>query len=85
MELGAEEQGQLGMWEPSEQLDRVLGANDIAILGHDRWGHGGPRNCNTSRKLQTWSVSPAAIAGVRGRYRRRPNFCRSVLTGQQKL
>jgi hypothetical protein len=27
-------------------------------------GHGGTRQSRTSRKLQTWSVSPAAIAGV---------------------
>src|SRR5262245_51986680 len=30
------------------------------------WGHGGTRNCSTSRKLQTWSVSPATIACVPG-------------------
>jgi hypothetical protein len=29
-------------------------------------GHGGTRNSNTSLKLQTWSVSPATIAGVQG-------------------
>ena len=31
-------------------------------------GQGGPRNRSTSRKVQTWSVSPAAIAGVQGRH-----------------
>src|SRR5262252_10146663 len=30
------------------------------------WGHGGTRNSSTSRRVQTWSVSPAAMAGVRG-------------------
>jgi len=29
-------------------------------------GHGGTRNSSTSRNVQTRSVSPAAIAGVRG-------------------
>src|SRR5882724_1519557 len=33
------------------------------------WGHGGTRNSNTSRRVHTWSVSPAAIAGVRGCHR----------------
>jgi len=32
------------------------------------WGHGGTRNSSTSLKVQTWSVRPAAIAGVRGRH-----------------
>ena len=32
------------------------------------WGHGGTRNRSTSRSVQTWSVSPAAMAGVRGRH-----------------
>jgi hypothetical protein len=32
------------------------------------WGHGGTRKSSTSRSVQTWSVSPAAIAGVRGRH-----------------
>jgi hypothetical protein len=27
-------------------------------------GHGGTRNSSTSRSVQTWSVSPAAMAGV---------------------
>ena len=31
-------------------------------------GHGGTRNSRTSRKLQTWSVSPAAMAGVHDRH-----------------
>ena len=30
------------------------------------WGHGGTRNRSTSRRVQTWSVSPAAMAGVEG-------------------
>jgi hypothetical protein len=30
------------------------------------YGQGGTRNSRTSRKLQTWSVSPAAMAGVHG-------------------
>ena len=30
------------------------------------WGHGGTRNSSTSRSVQTWSVSPAALARVRG-------------------
>src|SRR2546425_11565760 len=30
------------------------------------WGHGGTRNRSTSRSVQTRSVSPAAMAGVRG-------------------
>jgi len=29
-------------------------------------GHGGTRNGSTSRRVQTWSVNPAAIAGVWG-------------------
>jgi len=32
------------------------------------WGHGGTRNRSTSRRVQTWSVSPAAMAGVQGRH-----------------
>jgi hypothetical protein len=32
------------------------------------WGHGGMRNSSTSRRVQTWSVSPAAMAGVWGRH-----------------
>src|ERR671922_334414 len=31
-------------------------------------GHGGTRYSNTSLRLQTWSVNPAAIAGVHGRH-----------------
>jgi hypothetical protein len=31
-------------------------------------GHGGTRNRSISRKVQTWSVNPAAIAGVQGRH-----------------
>jgi hypothetical protein len=30
--------------------------------------HGGTRNRSTSRSVQTWSVSPAAMAGVQGRH-----------------
>ena len=30
-------------------------------------GHGGTRKSSTSRSVQTWSVSPAAMAGVQGR------------------
>src|SRR5712691_8184569 len=32
-------------------------------------GHGGTRNSSTSRRVQTWSVSPAAMAGVLGCHR----------------
>jgi len=32
------------------------------------WGHGGTRNSSTSRRVHTWSVNPAAIAGVQGRH-----------------
>ena len=32
------------------------------------WGHGGTRHRSTSRRVQTWSVSPAAMAGVQGRH-----------------
>jgi hypothetical protein len=32
------------------------------------WGHGGTRKSSTSRRVQTWSVRPAAIAGVHGRH-----------------
>jgi hypothetical protein len=32
------------------------------------WGHGGTRKSSTSRSVQTWSVSPAAMAGVQGRH-----------------
>src|SRR5712692_4119738 len=31
-------------------------------------GHGGTRKSSTSRSVQTWSVRPAAIAGVHGRH-----------------
>jgi len=31
-------------------------------------GHGGIRKSSTSRSHQTWSVRPAAIAGVHGRH-----------------
>src|ERR671925_749316 len=31
-------------------------------------GHGGTRYSNTALRLQTWSVNPAAIAGVHGRH-----------------
>jgi hypothetical protein len=33
------------------------------------WGHGGTRKSSPSRRVQTWSVNPAAIAGVRGCHR----------------
>jgi hypothetical protein len=41
-----------------------------ALLAHTPTGcgHGGTRKSRTSRKLQTWSVNPAAIAGVHGRH-----------------
>src|SRR6266571_4051579 len=32
-------------------------------------GHGGTRNISTSCSVHTWSVNPAAIAGVPGRHR----------------
>jgi hypothetical protein len=32
------------------------------------WGHGGTRKSSISRTLQTWSVNPAAMAGVQGRH-----------------
>ncbi len=35
------------------------------------WGHDGTRKSRTSRKLQTWSVNPAAMAGVWSRHRHR--------------
>ena len=38
-----------------------------------------------SRVVQMWSVSPAAIAGVRCSYRFSATFTRRVRTGQQKL
>src|SRR5438105_12580798 len=31
-------------------------------------GHGGTRKSNTARSVQTWSVRPAAMAGVQGRH-----------------
>jgi hypothetical protein len=31
-------------------------------------GQGGTRNRSTARNVQTWSVNPAAIAGVQGRH-----------------
>src|SRR5207244_1126232 len=38
--------------------------------GHPTWscGHGGTRESRTSLSDQTWSVNPAAIAGVHGRH-----------------
>jgi hypothetical protein len=43
----------------------------ITLLAHTPagCGHGGTRKSRTSRKLQTWSVNPAAIAGVWGYHR----------------
>jgi hypothetical protein len=38
-----------------------------------------------SRRVQTWSVNPAASAGVRCSYSRSPTSTRSVRTAQQKL
>jgi len=32
-------------------------------------GHGGTRNRSTARSVQTWSVNPAAMAGVWSRQR----------------
>src|SRR5215470_4993691 len=42
-----------------------------ALLAHTPagCGHGGTRKSRTSRTLQTWSVNPAAIAGVWGCHR----------------
>src|SRR5438132_13543514 len=31
-------------------------------------GHGGTRKSRASRTLQTWSVNPAAMAGIQGRH-----------------
>jgi hypothetical protein len=57
--------------------------------------HGGTRNCNTSLRLQTWSVNPAAIAGVHGRHNRAEplpvvasgisSVCRKLAWGRTKL
>src|SRR5215813_3777189 len=46
------------------------GRSPRALLAHTPagWGHGGTRKSRTSRKLQTWPVNPAAIAGVHGRH-----------------
>jgi hypothetical protein len=37
---------------------------------YDVWGcgHGGTRNMSISPKVHTWSVKPAALAGVQGRH-----------------
>jgi len=45
-------------------------ATSTTLLAHTPagWGHGGTRNRSTSRRVQTWSVSPARIAGVQGRH-----------------
>ena len=58
-------------------------------------GHGGTRKSNTSRRVHTRSVSPAAIAGVRGRHcvaepvpwvgRGCGNGTRRLAWGKQKL
>jgi len=42
----------------------------ITLLAHTPagCGHGGTRKSKTSRKLQTWSVNPAAMAGVCDRH-----------------
>ena len=58
-------------------------------------GHGGTRKSNTSRRVHTRSVSPAAIAGVRGRHcvaepvplvgRGCGNGMRRLAWGKQKL
>jgi hypothetical protein len=58
-------------------------------------GHGGTRKSNTSRRVHTRSVSPAAIAGVRGRHcvvepvplvgRGWGNGTRRLAWGKQKL
>ena len=58
-------------------------------------GHGGIRKSNTSRRVHTRSVSPAAIAGVRGRHglaepvplvgRSCGNGIRRLACGKQKL
>ena len=58
-------------------------------------GHGGTRKSRTSRMLQTWSVNPAAMAGVQGRHclaepaplvaRGCGNGTRKLTWGKQKL
>src|SRR2546421_8202026 len=58
-------------------------------------GHGGTRKSSTSRRVHTWSVSPAAIAGVHDRHRlAEPVPCvasgtsngwRTLAWGKQKL
>src|SRR5215831_7964182 len=49
---------------------RFTGLLPTTLLAHTPtgWGHGGTRKSSTSRSVQTWSVSPAAIAGVHGRH-----------------
>jgi hypothetical protein len=52
------------------------------------WGHGGTRNSSTSRRIQTWSVNPAAIAGARGCHRLaelRPLVGRGCAKASRKL
>lgn len=46
-------------------------------------GHGGTRNRSTSLRLHTWSVKPAAIAGVRC-CQRLPDLIRSIGSGSGK-
>jgi hypothetical protein len=60
--------------EPSlPALDILIPSHSTIISSPARYwtcgcGHGGTRYISTSRRVHTWSVNPAAIAGVWGRH-----------------
>jgi hypothetical protein len=51
-------------------LPHIISRSSGSTPAYSAWGcgHGGTRNSSTSRRVQTWSVSPAAMAGVQGRH-----------------
>jgi hypothetical protein len=58
------------VWPHVVRSGHLPGPLPIPLRAHTPTGcgHGGTRKSNTSRRVHTRSVSPAAIAGVRGRH-----------------
>jgi hypothetical protein len=56
------------MWTHGACSGPLILPRPTTLLAHTPagCGHGGTRKSSTSRTLQTWSVNPAAMAGVYG-------------------
>jgi len=58
------------VWTHVACSGRLTVPRPTTLLAHipTGWGHGGTRHRSTSRRVHTWSVRPAAMAGVQGRH-----------------